>query len=416
MIYCYIFLLETPMYVAQPGQIDHLKQVNAGRVYKLIDQRGPISRIELSKESHLAPASITKITRELLDAHLIKETQVQEGNSRGRPAIGLKVDNEGWQFLSLRLGRGYLTIALHSLGGQQIIEEKQNIKEIEQDELLAKLLTEIERFFQKHARILGRITSIAISLPGLIVSSQGLVIQMPHYNVNNLPLGPKIYEATGLPVFVGNDTRSWALAEKLFGNSQEFDNSILVSIHHGVGAGIIMNGEVLQGRTGNIGEMGHIQINKLGLRCHCGNSGCLETIASAKALRDQVQNLINSGHQTSLKNKVITIENICLAANEGDILAKEVITELGHSLGEAVAIMVNLFNPEIVLIGGEINLSKHILYPAIMDCIQNQVLPLYAKDTRLEESRFYTQATMPGAALVKQAMFDGSLLMRVIEG
>ena len=77
---------------------------------------------------------------------------------------------------------------------------------------------------------------------------------------------------------------------------------------------------------------------------------------------------------------------------------------------------MNLFNPEIVLIGGEINLSKHILYPAIMDCIQNQVLPLYAKDIRLEESRFYTQATMPGAALVKQAMFDGSLLMRVIEG
>ena len=126
------------MYVAQPGHIDHLKQVNAGRVYKLIDQLGPISRIDLSKQSNLAPASITKITRELLDAHLIKETQVQEANSRGRPAIGLEVDNEGWQFLSMRLGRGYLTIALHSLGGAQIIEERQTIHEIEQDELLAK--------------------------------------------------------------------------------------------------------------------------------------------------------------------------------------------------------------------------------------------------------------------------------------
>ncbi|MDD9158166.1 ROK family protein [Aliivibrio sp. S4TY2] len=404
------------MYVAQPGHIDHLKQVNAGRVYKLIDQLGPISRIDLSKQSNLAPASITKITRELLDAHLIKETQVQEANSRGRPAIGLEVDNEGWQFLSMRLGRGYLTIALHSLGGAQIIEERQTIHEIEQDELLAKLLSEIELFFQKHSRILGRITSIAVSLPGLVISSQGLVIQMPHYNVDNLPLGPKIYEATGLPVFVGNDTRSWALAEKLFGNSKEHDNSILVSIHHGVGAGIIMNGEVLQGRTGNIGEMGHIKINKLGARCHCGNSGCLETVASAKSLRDQVKNLIDDGHKTSLSGKKVTIESICLAANDGDMLAKQVITDLGHNLGEAIAIMVNLFNPEIVLIGGEINLSKAILYPVIMDAIQNQVLPLYAKDTKLVESRFYTQATMPGAALVKQAMCDGSLLMKVIEG
>ncbi|MUK27235.1 sugar metabolism global transcriptional regulator Mlc [Aliivibrio fischeri] len=404
------------MYVAQPGHIDHLKQVNAGRVYKLIDQLGPISRIDLSKESNLAPASITKITRELLDAHLIKETQVQEANSRGRPAIGLEVDNEGWQFLSLRLGRGYLTIALHSLGGEQIIEERQLIKEIEQDELLAKLLNEINVFFQKHSKILGRITSIAVSLPGLVISSQGLIIQMPHYNVKNLPLGPKIYESTGLPVFIGNDTRSWALAEKLFGNSKNIDNSILVSIHHGVGAGIIMNGEVLQGRTGNIGEMGHIKINKLGARCHCGNTGCLETVASAKAIRDQVKNLINNGHQTVLKDQAITIENICLAANQGDVLAKQVITELGHNLGEAIAIMVNLFNPEMILIGGEINLSKDILYPIIMDSIQNQVLPLYAKDTQLVESRFYTQATMPGAALVKQAMCDGSLLMKVIEG
>ena len=410
------YLLERPMYVAQPGHIDHLKQVNAGRVYKLIDQLGPISRIDLSKRSNLAPASITKITRELIDAHLIKETQVQEANSRGRPAIGLEVDNEGWHFLSLRLGRGYLTIALHELGGEQLIEERQTIQEIEQDELLAKLLVEIELFFQKHSKVLGRITSIAISLPGLVISTQGLVIQMPHYNVDNLPLGPKIHEATGLPVFVGNDTRSWALAEKLFGNSQEHANSILVSIHHGVGAGIIMNGEVLQGRTGNIGEMGHIKINKLGARCHCGNSGCLETVASAKSLRDQVKKLINDGHQTSLTDKEITIENICLAANAGDMLAKQVITELGHNLGEAIAIMVNLFNPEIVLIGGEINLSKELLYPVIMDAIQNQVLPLYAKDTKLVESRFYTQATMPGAALVKQAMCDGSLLMRVIEG
>lgn len=410
------YLLEIRMYVAQPGQIDHLKQVNAGRVYKFIDQLGPISRIDLSKKSNLAPASITKITRELIDAHLIKETQVQEANSRGRPAIGLKVDNEGWHFLSLRLGRGYLTIALHELGGDQLIVEKQIIQEIEQDELLAKLLVEIELFFQKHSKVLGRITSIAISLPGLVISSQGLVIQMPHYNVDNLPLGPKIYEATGLPVFVGNDTRSWALAERLFGNSQEHDNSILVSIHHGVGAGIIMNGEVLQGRTGNIGEMGHIKINKLGARCHCGNSGCLETVASAKSLRDQVKKLIEDGHQTSLTDKEITIENICIAANSGDTLAKQVIIELGHNLGEAIAIMVNLFNPEIVLVGGEINLSKDILYPVIMDTIQTQVLPLYAKDTQLVESRFYTQATMPGAALVKQAMYDGSLLMRVIEG
>ncbi|MCG3722908.1 ROK family protein [Vibrio cincinnatiensis] len=405
------------MYMAQPGHIDHIKQVNAGRVYKLIDQKGPISRIDLSKESQLAPASITKITRELIDAHLIHETTVQEAISRGRPAVGLQTNNEGWQFLSMRLGRGYLTIALHELGGEVLIDTKIDIHEMDQDDVLARLLFEIEEFFQTYSAQLDRVTSIAITLPGLVNSEQGIVLQMPHYNVENLALGPEIYKATGLPVFVANDTRAWALAEKLFGHSQDVDNSVLISIHHGLGAGIIVDGRVLQGRHGNIGELGHIQIDPQGKRCHCGNIGCLETVASSQAIREQVAIRIALGEETSLAEKPeITIEDICLAAAEGDQLAVEVIEQLGRYLGAAIAIVINLFNPEKVLVGGVINQAKSVLYPAIQRCIEEQSLPVYHQDLQLLESRFYKQATMPGAALIKQALYDGLLLMKVVEG
>ncbi len=405
------------MYMAQPGHIDHIKQVNAGRVYKLIDQKGPISRIDLSKESELAPASITKITRELIDAHLIHETTVQEAVSRGRPAIGLQTNNQGWQFLSMRLGRGYLTIALHELGGEVLIDTKIDIHEIDQDDVLARLLFEIEEFFQTYAEQLDRLTSIAITLPGLVNSEQGIVLQMPHYNVKNLALGPEIYKATGLPVFVANDTRAWALAEKLFGHSQDVDNSILISIHHGLGAGIIVDGRVLQGRFGNIGELGHIQIDAKGKRCHCGNIGCLETVASSQAVREQVAQRIAQGEPSSLADKeTITIEDICLAAADGDSLAVEVIEQLGRYLGAAIAIVINLFNPDKVLIGGVMNQAKSVLYPAIQRCIEEQSIPVYHQHLRLVESRFYKQATMPGAALIKQALYDGLLLMKVVEG
>ncbi|MFV0450611.1 MAG: ROK family protein [Vibrio sp.] len=405
------------MYMAQPGHIDHIKQVNAGRVYKLIDQKGPISRIDLSKESELAPASITKITRELIDAHLIHETTVQEAISRGRPAVGLQTNNEGWQFLSMRLGRGYLTIALHELGGEVLIDTKIEIHEIDQDDVLQRLLFEIEEFFQTYASQLDRVTSIAITLPGLVNSEKGIVLQMPHYNVSNLALGPEIYKATGLPVFIANDTRAWALAEKLFGHSQDVDNSILISIHHGLGAGIILDGRVLQGRNGNIGELGHIQIDRNGKRCHCGNIGCLETVASSQAIREQVAERIANGEASSLSEiSEITIEDICSAAAEGDPLAVEVIEQLGAYLGSAIAIVINLFNPEKILIGGVINQAKNVLYPAIQHCIEQQSLPVYHQDLKLVESRFYKQATMPGAALVKQALYDGLLLMKVVEG
>ncbi|GEM77164.1 sugar metabolism global transcriptional regulator Mlc [Vibrio sagamiensis] len=405
------------MYMAQPGHIDHIKQVNAGRVYKLIDLKGPISRIDLSKESQLAPASITKITRELIEAHLIHETTVQEAISRGRPAVGLQVNHIGWQFLSMRLGRGYLSIALHELGGDVLIDTKIDIHEREQEDVLARLLHEIDEFFQTYSDQLDRVTSIAITLPGLVNSEQGVVLQMPHYNVENLPLGPEIYKATGLPVFIANDTRTWALAEKLFGHSKDNDNSILMSIHHGLGAGIILDGRVLQGRHGNIGELGHIQIDPNGQRCHCGNIGCLETVASSEAIRKEVVRRISDGEYSCLvEQEEMSIESICDAASKGDPLAVDVIEKLGRYLGSAIAIVINLFNPEKVLIGGVINQAKDVLYPAIRHCIETQCLPVYHQDLELVESRFYKQATMPGAALIKQALYDGQLLMKVVEG
>ncbi|POF59075.1 transcriptional regulator, partial [Vibrio vulnificus] len=261
------------------------------------------------------------------------------------------------------------TIALHELGGEVLIDTKIDIHERDQDDVLARLLHEIEEFFQTYADQLDRVTSIAITLPGLVNSEQGIVLQMPHYNVENLALGPEIYKATGLPVFIANDTRAWALAEKLFGHSQGNENSVLISIHHGLGAGIILDGRVLQGRHGNIGELGHIQIDPQGKLCHCGNRGCLETVASSKAIREEVMERIANGESSILEElEDVTIESICEAAANGDALAVDVIEKLGRYLGSAIAIVINLFNPEKVLIGGVINQAKEVLYPAIRRC------------------------------------------------
>ncbi len=404
------------MFMAQPGHIDHIKQINAGRVYKLIDQLGPISRIDLSKESELAPASITKITRELIDAHLIHETTVQESLSRGRPAVGLQTKNQGWQFLSIRLGRGYLTLALHELGGDVLIDSKIDIHENDQDDLLARLLHEIEEFFQTYSAQLQRVTSIAVTIPGLVDADKGIVVKMPYYNVVNLDLGSEIYKATGLPVFMANDTHAWVLAEKLFGHAKESDNAILISIHNGLSSGIIVNGRVLQGKFGNIGELGHIQIDPYGELCSCGNRGCLETVASAAALLRQAKQRIAQGELTTLAQlRDIRVEDICMAAVAGDQLAIGLIEKLGHYLGQAMSIVVNLFNPDKVLIGGVINQAKEILYPQMMASLETQSYPAYRRELAVIESRFYNQSTMPGAALIKQALYDGALLMKVLE-
>ncbi|MGX9417349.1 sugar metabolism global transcriptional regulator Mlc [Vibrio sp. WJH972] len=404
------------MFMAQPGHIDHIKQINAGRVYKLIDQLGPISRIDLSKLSELAPASITKITRELIGAQLIHETTVQESLSRGRPAVGLQTKNLGWQFLSVRLGRGYLALALHELGGDVLIDCKIDIHERDQQDLLDRLLHEIEEFFQTYHSEIQRVTSIAVTIPGLVNSQKGVVVNMPYYNVVNLNLGAEIYKTTGLPVFMANDTHAWVLAEKLFGHAQESDNAILVSIHNGLNAGIIVDERVLQGKLGNIGDLGHIQINPQGELCSCGNRGCLDTVASSTALLEQAYVRISHGESSSLAEiQDIRIEDICFAAVEGDALAVDLIEKLGSHLGQAVSILVNLFNPDKVLIGGVINQTKDVLYPKMMESLSAQCYPAYQDSLKVVESRFYHESTMPGAALIKQALYDGLLLIRILD-
>ena len=134
--------------------------------------------------------------------------------------------------------------------------------------------------------------------------------------------------------FVGHDIRSLALAEHYFGASQDCEDSILVRVHRGTGAGIISNGRIFIGRNGNVGEIGHIQVEPLGERCHCGNFGCLETIAANAAIEQRVLNLLKQGYQSRVPLDDCTIKTICKAANKGDSLASEVIEYVGRHLGK----------------------------------------------------------------------------------
>jgi hypothetical protein len=175
---------------SQPGHIDQIKQTNAGAVYRLIDQLGPVSRIDLSRLAQLAPASITKIVREMLEAHLVQETEIQEPGSRGRPAVGLVVETEAWHYLSLRISRGEIFLSLRDLSSKLVVEERQELPLTDEKPLLQRIIVHIDQFFIRHQQKLERLTAIAITLPGIIDTEHGIVHRMPFYeDVKDMPLG-----------------------------------------------------------------------------------------------------------------------------------------------------------------------------------------------------------------------------------
>ncbi len=396
------------------ANIDLVKQVNTAAVYRLIDERGPISRIQVADLSQLAPASITKITRQLLEHDLISEVALQESTG-GRRAISLTTVRDRRHFISCRLGRRTLHLSLSDLNGKEQAHVERKIQVTGNEAILALLIESISQFMQQQTALNTAPMALAITLPGLVNPDSGEVIYMPRLELHQLLLGPLLSQRFALPVYLGNDTRSLALAEHYFGASRDCQDSILISVHNGTGAGIVSSGKVLLGKNRNVGEIGHIQMKPFGRRCHCGNFGCLETIASNTAIVEQATALLHQGHASTLQADGLTIEAICHAANQGDELARHVITEVGEYLGRTIAIMVNLFNPEKILVTGEIVAADTILFPAIRHCIAQQSLPNFHLNLPIVRAHFQTQTTLGGVALVKRALLEGDLLQRMMD-
>lgn len=296
-----------------------------------------------------------------------------------------------------------------------VSEEHYPLPERTQETLEHALLNTIAVFIDSCQRKIRELIAISVILPGLVDPESGVIRYMPHIQVENWGLVEALEKRFHVTCFVGHDIRSLALAEHYFGASQDCEDSILVRVHRGTGAGIISNGRIFIGRNGNVGEIGHIQVEPLGERCHCGNFGCLETIAANVAIEQRVLNLLKQGYQSRVPLDDCTIKTICKAANRGDSLASEVIEHVGRHLGKTIAIAINLFNPQKIVIAGEIIEADKVLLPAIESCINTQALKAFRKNLPVVRSTLDHRSAIGAFALVKRAMLNGTLLQRLLE-
>ncbi|EOU2461127.1 transcriptional regulator [Vibrio navarrensis] len=398
----------------QIGNVDLVKQLNSAAVYRLIDQQGPISRIQVADVSQLAPASVTKITRQLLERGLIKEV-AQQASTGGRRAISLTTEVKPFHSVAVRLGRDYVQFCLYDLGGTELAKDQHDLRYKNQSDLIEGLIALLKDFINSCQDRIDQLIAIGITLPGLVNPTTGVVEYMPNTDIDNLALGEIVREKFGIECFVGNDVRGMALAEHYFGASQDCQDSILVSVHRGTGSGIIVNGQVFLGFNRNVGEIGHIQIDPLGEQCQCGNFGCLETVAANPAIVQRVKKLLAQGYESSLSElEQITIQDVCTHALQGDELAKQSLVRVGNQLGKAIAITVNLFNPQKIVIAGDITAAQEILFPAIQRNVENQSLKTFHSGLPIVASLIDKQPTMGAFAMIKRAMLNGVLLQKLL--
>ena len=250
------------------------------------------------------------------------------------------------------------------------------------------------------------IAGIGIAAAGIIDTKEGIVTTSPNLpGWRDVPLRDIIAERLGLITYLINDASAAALGEHRFGAGRGVDNLIYLTVSTGIGGGIIIDGELYLGADGCAGEIGHMIIETHGPQCNCGKFGCLEALASGSAMTKESVRRLNQGEKSSIIRLVdgrlesITAETVSLAARKGDSLACDIVARAATYLGIGLANLVNIFNPELIVIGGGVSKMGNMLLAPARKAIREIAFKLPARTARIVRARLGSNAGIIGAAV-----------------
>ncbi len=250
-----------------------------------------------------------------------------------------------------------------------------------------------------------QIKGIGVAAAGAIDTHNGVVTLSPNLpGWRNIPLRKILKDSLGVPVYLTNDANAAAFGEYLFGAGQNTANLVYITVSTGIGGGIIINGEVYEGISGAAGEIGHMTIDINGPPCNCGSNGCLEILASGSALAREARRHVKAGESMAILEASggdldrISAETIFQAAQQGDRLAGKLIQQTGRYLGVGLANLVNIFNPELIIVGGGLsNMGEHLMGPA-RDVMQERAYQVSANAVRIVPALLGNDSGLIGAA------------------
>ncbi|HQB27706.1 MAG TPA: ROK family transcriptional regulator [Paludibacter sp.] len=371
---------------------------------------GECTLADLGREMGLSVPTVTKLVAELMDDGFVLELGKQETSGGRRPSIyGLNA-NSGY-FVGVDMRQFHINIGVINFKGK-LVDSQMNIP-FQMDhthESFDNLCNIISDFLEKTTVPRELILSIGINISGRVNTESGHSYSFFYFDER--PLTEVFKERFGINVTIDNDSRSMAYGEYMKGCVSGEKNVLFVNVSWGLGAGIIINGKLYYGKSGFSGEFGHMTAFENEVICHCGKKGCLETEASGSYIYKKFLEKIAEGYSSSLtkkieKNKSIVLEDIIHAALNEDILAIELIEDVGNTLGKHIAGLINLLNPELVVIGGTVaNAGDYLMLP-LKSAMKKYSLNLVSKDTALKLSKLGDKVGLIGACMLARSKILG---------
>ena len=358
---------------------------------------------ELTKELRISVPTITKLVQELVDEGIVSDLGKVETPGGRRPNV-FGLTNTTIYFAGVNVGRDHMTFVITDLQNNIIHEVVDKSFELsDREQCLDTICNNIDNFINNCGIDKSHILGIGVCIVGRVNTHQGRSYK--YFTNIDTSLREIIEKRIGIRVLVENDTRSRCYAEYTCGRSKDESNVLYLHLGLGVAIGIVVNGKLFYGKNGFAGEFGHIPFFNNEKICFCGKKGCLETEVSGIAIEEKMCELVKNGANTILRPKYerkesIHINDIIAAARNDDNLSIELIEEASEKIGKAVAILINIFNPETVIIGGNLAAAGDYVMLPLKSATNKYSLNLVYKDTKFRLSKMSDNAPAWGVAML----------------
>ncbi|QIB27036.1 ROK family transcriptional regulator [Caloranaerobacter azorensis] len=381
-----------------------IRQINMSAILQVIREKEPISRAEISKLTGLNPATVSNNVSNLIQMKIVREIGSGE-SSGGRKPVLLELNPKAFYIIGVDMGTTKVITAVTDIEGKIV---KKVVMRFPKDRTVKVVIDIIKDSIYKVIEgsniEVDKILGIGMGVHGLVDCDKGISIYAPAFDWHNIDIKKIFEDEFSVPVNIDNDARVMALGEKWFGRAKNALDFVCLNIGTAIGSGIYLNGELYRGSSFGAGEIGHINIVNRGPRCNCGNYGCLEVMASGPAIVDRFIERINCGEKSKVIDFVdgnlsnITGEIIFKAAIEGDELSKTILNETGRYIGLAVSVIINLLNPEMILIGGGVSKAGEFIFDAIKDTVFQKSMKHNVENTYIGPTGLGENCGVIGAA------------------
>ncbi len=380
------------------------------KIIKNLFLHGAMTNTDLGKFVKLSTPKIISLLNELKEEGLVEE--LGQGNSSGgrRPNLyGNKED--AFYIIGISINIYKTSVSIFNAKNQKVTDDHILTLTISHGTTIIDPIVEFtEKVIREKQIPREKILGIGIEMPGMVDSSTGI---NKTYMVSDRPVAEIFSEKFGMEVLIENDAKTRAFAELRFGLAHSKKNALVIHLDWGVGLGIIVNGKLYKGRDGFAGEFGHLPMVDNGMLCKCGKQGCLETIASGTAIARMAREGIKTGRSSFLGNLIDPeqenneIRNVVQAATMGDQYSISILANVGHWLGKGFAYLIQIFNPELIILGGRMSEANQFILPPIQQAIQIFCNPELGNEVEIKVSELGSQAGIQGvAALFLEHVLD----------